>query len=306
MPDPGFLREQTLRNYDYSWERLQGDPDLRSKFWRHNVADFLPRQELCIDPAWFAGRRVLDAGCGGGRWTYGLQQLGCEVTAFDASAAAVEFVRSNIAEGATQVHQANIFELPPEVAGQQYDLVFSWGVLHHTGDTFRALSTIAPLVKSDGVLYVYLYGKRSWGALKRLLVKTSRAVLLPFPPRLKFAFFRALLGEYKAGLAMDVLGSTIAHRYTQEEVDGWLAQLEFQHVVRTIPTDEIYRKAYNDGCSAVPHFLEPAEPPYWFDAWREENYQNLLRRDMHDAEAPGSPENSGPSGDADQSESSSA
>jgi len=111
---------------------------------------------------------------------------------------------------------------------------------------------------------------------------------------------------HKAGLAMDVLGSTIAHRYTQEEVDGWLAQLEFQHVVRTIPTDEIYRKAYNDGCSAVPHFLEPAEPPYWFDAWREENYQNLLRRDMHDAEAPGSPENSGPSGDADQSESSSA
>lgn len=287
MPDPGFLRKQTLRNYDYSWERLKGDPDMRSEFWRNNVAEFLPRQELCISPEWFPGRKVLDAGCGGGRWTYGLQKLGCEVTAFDASAAAVDFVSSNIAAGNTRVYQANVFDLPAEVTDQHYDLVFSWGVLHHTGDTFRALSTIAPLVKPDGVLYIYLYGKRSWGRLKSLLVKTSRAVLLPFPPGVKFAFFRALLGEYKAGLAMDVLGSTIAHRYAQEEVDGWLDQLGFERVVRTIGTDEIYRKAYHDGCSAEPHFLEPGGGPYWFEEWREENYENLLRRDMYDAEAPG-------------------
>jgi 2-polyprenyl-3-methyl-5-hydroxy-6-metoxy-1,4-benzoquinol methylase len=77
MPDPGLLRKQTLRNYDYSWGRLDGDPDMRSEFWRNNVADFLATQELCISPDWFRGRKVLDAGCGGGRWTYGLQKLGC-------------------------------------------------------------------------------------------------------------------------------------------------------------------------------------------------------------------------------------
>lgn len=294
MPDPAFLRKQTLKNYDYSWERLQGDPDMRSAFWRDNVADFLARQELCIAPEWFAGRKVLDAGCGGGRWTYGLQQLGCEVTAFDASAAAADFVRANIAAGATRVYQANIFDLPREVTEQQYDLVFSWGVLHHTGDTFGALRAIAPLMKPDGVLYVYLYGRKSWGWLKRLLVKTARGVLFPFPPGLKFAVFRVLLGEYKAGLAMDVLGSTIAHRYTQEEVDGWLAELGFEHVVRTIPTDEIYRKACHDGCSAAPHALEPAAPPYWFEKWRQENYQNLLRRDMYDTEGAGQSGSSSP------------
>ena len=81
---------------------------------------------------------------------------------------------------------------------------------------------------------------------------------------------------------MDVLGATVAHRYTQEEVDDWLAQLGFKNVARTINTDEIYRKAWHDGCSAAPHALEPATPPYWFEKWREENYQNLQRRDMYD------------------------
>ncbi|MBT7864392.1 MAG: class I SAM-dependent methyltransferase [Gemmatimonadetes bacterium] len=241
MPDPGLLRKQTLRNYDYSWGRLDGDPDMRSEFWRNNVADFLATQELCISPDWFRGRKVLDAGCGGGRWTYGLQKLGCEVTAFDASAAAVEHVRSNIAEDPARIHHANIFELPPEITDQRYDLVFSWGVLHHTGDTFRALSTIAPLMKPDGVLYVYLYGKRSWSPLKSFLVKASRVLLFPLPAGLKFSLFRVLLGEYKAGLAMDVLGSTIAHRYSQEEVDGWLGELgaysgDVVHPVRRKPS----------------------------------------------------------------------
>ena len=284
MPDPEFLRKQTLRNYDYGWERLRGDPDMRSAFWRNNVAEFIASQELCISPEWFPGRKVLDVGCGGRRWSYGLQKLGCEVTAVDASSAAVDFVRSNLAEGNMRVYQANIFDLPSEITDQRYDLVFSWGVLHHTGDTFRALSTIAPLVKPDGVLYIYLYGKRSWGRLKSLLVKMARGVLFPFPPRFAFAGFTALLGEYKAGLAMDVLGSTIAHRYSQEEVDGWLEQLGFKNVVRTIETNEIYRKAYHEDCSAEPFFLEPATPPYWFEKLREENYKNLLRRDMYDPE----------------------
>jgi SAM-dependent methyltransferase len=216
--------------------------------------------------------------------TYGLQQLGCEVTALDASAAAVDFVRSNIAAGSPRAYQANIFDLPREVTEQRYDLVFSWGVLHHTGDTFRALSAITLLMKPDGVLYIYLYGKKSWSRMKTALVKTTRAVLLPFPPGFKFAVFRALLGEYKAGLAMDVLGATIAHRYTQEEVDGWLQELGFEHVVSTIESNEIYRKACHDGCSAERYALEPAAPPYWFDKWREENYQNFRRRDMYDPE----------------------
>ena len=80
--------------------------------------------------------------------------------------------------------------------------------------------------------------------LKTVLVKLVRNLLLPFPATLKFTVCRSLLGEYKAGLAIDVLGATIAHRYEPAEVDGWLAELGFQHVIQTIATNEIYRKAF--------------------------------------------------------------
>ena len=89
--------------------------------------------------------------------------------------------------------------------------------------------------------------------------------------------------------------SGISGRIPSESVDGmdrnqWatttgIRKLGFEHIVRTIQTDEIYRKAYHNGSSAEPYATGPASPPFWFDQWREENYKNLLRRDMHDPDA---------------------
>ena len=258
MPDHQLFRKQTLGVYDTTWKYLKGDPDIRSRFWQENITKILCEQELCISHEWFKGRRVLDVGCGGGRWTYGFQKLGCEVTAFDASIAACNVVRSSIAQGNTRVFHANIFNLPGEIQEHKYDLVFAWGVLHHTGDTFQALKNIAALIKTDGILYIYLYGGASWSFLKTNLVKICRLILMPIPNKVKFILFRILLGEYKAGLAMDVLSPTIAHRYSQEKVDAWLTELNFENIVRTIQTNEIYRKAFHSDCSAVPYFLEPS------------------------------------------------
>ena len=85
-----------------------------------------------------------------------------------------------------------------------------------------------------------------------------------------------------SGLAMDVFGATIAHRYTQEEVDGWLKKIGFENIVRTISTEEIYRKAFKETSSALSYAIEPSNGPYWFEDWRKENYENLLRRDTYD------------------------
>ena len=282
MSDSKVLRKQTLKNYDFTWKTLHGDPDIRSEFWLKNVHKFLAEQELCIDPSWFKGKTVLDVGCGGGRWTYGFQKLGCHVTAVDASVAAVDFVKNEVANDITEVYQADVFDLPNEIINKQYDLVFSWGVLHHTGNTVKALEIISELVKDDGILYIYLYGKKSWSPLKHTLVRLVRTLLFPVPPTIKFSIFKLLLGEYKAGLAMDVFGATIAHRYTQEEVDGWLKKIGFENIVRTISTEEIYRKAFKETSSALSYAIEPSNGPYCFEDWRKENYENLLRRDTYD------------------------
>jgi len=39
----------------------------------------------------------------------------------------------------------------------QWDIVYSWGVLHHTGDMWSALNNVAPLVKPGGVLFIAIY-----------------------------------------------------------------------------------------------------------------------------------------------------
>jgi len=42
----------------------------------------------------------------------------------------------------------------------QFDVVYSWGVLHHTGHMWEALENVAPLVKSRGQLFIAIYNKQ--------------------------------------------------------------------------------------------------------------------------------------------------
>ncbi len=56
-----------------------------------------------------------------------------------------------------------------------FDIVYSWGVLHHTGRMWQALSNIAELVSPDGRLFVAIYNdqgwvSRYWAAVKRVYV----------------------------------------------------------------------------------------------------------------------------------------
>ena len=102
---------------------------------------------------------MLDAGCGNGRWTDGFVRLGCEVTAIDASANALAQVRDRFGDGGAHACRATCSRPTRLLAGERFDLVWSWGVLHHTADTGRGIRALERLVADDGLLYVYLYGR---------------------------------------------------------------------------------------------------------------------------------------------------
>jgi SAM-dependent methyltransferase len=106
-----------------------------------------------------AGKLVLDAGCGGGRYarlvaSHGARLIGVDLSAAVVKAAALCAQLPNVA-----IIQADLLDLP--LADSSFDLVYSIGVLHHTPDPRRAFREIARKVKPGGRLAVWLYRRNT-------------------------------------------------------------------------------------------------------------------------------------------------
>lgn len=265
-------RRQTLASFDYQWGSLTtGDAMLDDPWFVERVDGLLADELLGIRREWFPGRRVLDAGCGGGRWTVGFLRLGAQVTSVDFSAHAVETTRAEArrlvpgSEARLVARRADLLADPAELGGP-YDLVYSFGVLHHTGDTRRALAHVAGAVAPDGVLFVYLYGTRSVDWRKRAVLTVLRTALAPLPFAMKTRALKWLLPSRDVHQAFDLFSPVINDRYRHEEVEGWLRELGFTEVARTLDHTEVFLRACREVCSAGP-FLPPATRPYWFERY---------------------------------------
>jgi SAM-dependent methyltransferase len=239
-----------------------------------NVDRIVADELLGIDRSWFAGRTALDAGCGGGRWTLGLLRLGCRVLAVDASAHAVAATRAQmerlapdaVAGGRLETGSADLLSLPAALTQRRFDLVFSFGVLHHTGEIRRALGNVARLVGARGVLFVYLYGSRSAPAAARTIVNGVRMALSPLPFAAKRAVLARLLPGRDTHQTFDLLSPLINETSADATVEGWLREEGFASVARTLPHTDLFFRAAGGG-GDIP-FRPAPEPPYWFERYR--------------------------------------
>ena len=116
----------------------------------------LSRERFFTGTGWperLDGERVLEVGCGAGRFTEVLVSTGAEVVAVDATSA-VEACRETVGDRATIV-QADLFDLPfPEAS---FDRVFCFGVLQHTPDPRAAFLTIVRYAKPGGRIAADVY-----------------------------------------------------------------------------------------------------------------------------------------------------
>lgn len=140
------------------------------------------------------GLRIIEAGCGAGRFLEVVSQCDCEVVGVDISnavEAAAETVR-----GRPNAHvvQANILELP--FKSGVFDLCYSIGVLQHTPDARLSASALPRVVRTGGQVAVTVYERKPWTLLngkylirpltrhltpRLLLVLVKVAVTLLFP-----------------------------------------------------------------------------------------------------------------------------
>jgi SAM-dependent methyltransferase len=114
-------------------------------------------EEVQLPASAFAGKLVLDAGCGMGRYSVVALSLGAEVVALDLSDSLLRLAALSPEQPKLHVAQGNL--LAPPLKPRQFDVVYSHGVLHHTSDTRAAFKRVAALVKPGGYLSVWLYGK---------------------------------------------------------------------------------------------------------------------------------------------------
>lgn len=120
-------------------------------------------------------KRVLDAGCGMGRFAEVCADAGAEVYAVDLSVAVEAAFRNLGHRPNVRIYQADIMNLPfPEAS---FDYIYSIGVLHHTPDTKAAFLALVPLLRPGGALAIWVYSTR-------LRLLAGGALLRRFSPRL--------------------------------------------------------------------------------------------------------------------------
>lgn len=222
---------QTRASFDYQWAQLPTGRALPSdsEFMRSVPASLV---EMVGQPAgWFAGKRVVDVGCGGGRYTCGLLSLGAEVVACDQSEAALQSTARVCHAFADRLalKRIDLLEWSEPAA---FDLAFCYGVVHHTGNTYLAMEHVCRKVRPGGRVFFMIYAPpRSLAALNEI---NEYEQIAAETRDLSFKARQTLLeqrfGTEAAHGWFDATSPRINDRLTFEEIHDLLTELGFGQI----------------------------------------------------------------------------
>ena len=136
----------------------------------------------------FEGQTFLDIGCGSGLFSLAARQFGAKVHSFDLDPLSVactnELKRQHFPEDKKwTIDQGDVLDMNYLNSLGQFDIVYSWGVLHHTGAMWKALENVVPLVAEGGKLFISIYNdqgraSRLWATVKKFYNQSSKITKL--------------------------------------------------------------------------------------------------------------------------------
>ncbi len=250
------IEADTARSFGYEWHRF---PEMYDE-WEKQFLNYM--QPHAAD--FFPGKKILDAGCGNGRFAYYAAKYGAEVWAIDLGPA-VEVAHRNTQARNVHVVQADLHN--PPFGLESFDFIYSIGVLHHLPNPEAAFQNLLQFLKPGGVVQIYLYWKPEQRPIKAAMLSGITAArrlttrlphgavyALAYPTAMAaFTFFvwpyrilRKLplfnrvaeeipLKQYAAlpfrvcvNDQLDRFSAPIENRYTRQDVQNWLARASLE------------------------------------------------------------------------------
>lgn len=227
----------------------------------------------------FKNRSFLDIGCGSGLHALGAARLGVSrILAIDIDpdsvATSYAVLSHHNVKASWRVETTSVFDLDASRQGT-FDVVYSWGVLHHTGSMWEAIGKVASMVAPNGVLAIALYRKTRtdafWKWEKRLYSRMPRLLQGSIRAGYIAAFrcamlatgrsFRKYVANYRSSRGMDFyhdvhdwLGGYPFETANALEVESELSKLGFRPeriFVRPIATG-----IFGSGCDEFVYRLQ--------------------------------------------------
>jgi len=206
--------------------------DERVEIAKAHLQDFLEVDDL-------RGKYFLDIGCGSGIHSLAALLVGAErVVGFDVdeySVKAAEMVRERKGRDfAWEILRGSVLDKEFLARIEPADIVYSWGVLHHTGDMWTAIRNAAGLMRPGGLFYLALYTttprSKFWLSVKKAYNRSPK----PIQRAMEYAY--ALQGTILPELIHFRNPWKVIRDYKQSrgmsfmtDVRDWLGGYPFEH-----------------------------------------------------------------------------
>lgn len=187
----------------------------------------------CIPESEFAGSAFLDAGCGSGLFSLAARRLGARVVSLDFDEDSVECAMALRSrwfpeDDSWEIERESILSERFQKDERKYHVVYSWGVLHHTGDMWSAMRNTMDKVARGGWFVISIYNDQGWLSRYWHGIKTvynRSRVLRPFLVVLHAPYFIAARFVYRAISGRGKLERGMS--YWNDMID-WLGGMPFE------------------------------------------------------------------------------